>query len=238
MTFPDQPTIIIPAHLASSIRTAIPSAGLLLGSLHDSTFIVKQLVNVPWSEAVALKSFYSDPELTLIGWFMQVTEDKSTIKSKNLREHFKETDLRMGLMRSYNEFHGFHLANESVQECDVGIPGRSGLSTFLRDCYDIEPFIDDTRYAMQSCDAIDALPDLTNIPLMESYRRACLDYETVVALYRLLMLPDEVLIKRLQSLDAYEERKRRLESCFKDASLSPEQLMRCLASLNVNYPNK
>ena len=230
--------ILIPAHLTSSIRTATPGAGLLLGSVHDGAFIVKQLVNAPWNEASALKTFYSDPELTIIGWFMQTADDKTMIRPKNLHEHFRETDLRMGVVRACNEFHGFCLIEESASECEVRVVERSGVAAFLQTCYDLEPFIDDTRHALQSCDHESTDAALIDEHHMESYRRSCLEYEGLVTLYRLLMLPDDMLIKRLQLLSKVEERKRRLESCFKDASLSPEQLMQCLASVNISPVSK
>lgn len=241
MTLAMHHVIIIPAHLVSCIRTATINTGLLLGSFHDDTFIVKQLVTIPWNETLCLKTFYSDPELLVLGWFIQTAEDGSTIKSKNLQMYFKETGLEMGLVRSYNELYGYRLTNEFVQECEVRIAGRTGLPTFLQECYNLEPFIDDTRSTKQNNadnNEDSNTPSLVDNHLIESYKQACLDYEAIVGLYHLLMLPDDVLIKRLQLLNAFEERKRRVGSCFKDASLSPEQLMQCLASVNVNTNKK
>lgn len=237
MTLTTQPVIIIPSHLASCIRTAIPSTGLLLGSFHEDSFIIKQLVTVPWNETLSLKTFYSDAELMVLGWFVQSTENKLMIKARNWQMHFKETDLRMGIVRSYNEFHGYCLINDVVEECEVRIMERSGLSTFLQECYNIEPFIDDIQPTQQRDNIMerdDTTLTLINDDLFESYKRSCIHYEVTVGLYHLLMLPDDVLIKRLLLMDAFEERKKRLESCFKDATLSPEQLIQCLASVNIN----
>lgn len=237
MTTSTRSVMVIPAHLLSCIRASTPSTGLLLGSLHDGTFIIKQLVNIPWNETLALRTFYSDPELLVLGWFVQAADDKLTVKTKSVQIYFKETGLEMGLVRSYNELNGYCLAHdELVQECEVRITPRTGLPSFLQECYDLEPFIDDIRSTNQR-DAQhhghNDTPTLMDNHLIESYQQDCLNYEITVELYHLLMLPDEALIKRLQLLDAFEERKRRLESCFKDASLSPEQLMQCLASVNI-----
>ena len=242
MTLPTQSVIVIPAHLSSCIRTTTPSTGLLLGSFHDDTYIVKQLIPIPWNEGQALKTFYSDPELLVLGWFVQAADEKVRVKTKNLLSYFTETGLEMGLVRSYNELHGYCLtSNELVQDCEVRIASRTGLPSFLQKCYNLEPFIDDVRSMNQRDTNNHGQVDTSTLidnHLIESYRQDCLNYEITVELYRLLMLPDEVLIKRLQLLDAFEERKRRLESCFKDASLSPEQLMQCLASVNVNTTKK
>ena len=199
----------------SCIRTSTPSAGLLLGSFHGDAFIIKQLVTIPWNEARALRTFYSDPELLVLGWFVQAADDKLMVRTTNLQMYFKETGLEMGLVRSYNELKGHCLTgDELVQECEVRIAPRTGLPSFLQECYDLEPLIDDTQFTHQG-DASNHehsdTPTLMDSHLIESYQQDCLNYEVTVELYRLLMLPDEVLIKRLQLLDAFEGRKRKLD---------------------------
>lgn len=230
------PSVIVPAHLLSCLRTETLFQGVLLGSVHDgSRHLVKSMLPIgDPSEVQALQAAYRDPQLQVIGWYVSV---ERPAKPKLIQSLFRSFQLDVGLARSAT---GYLAAFHSTQSCTVEVASfADDFSSFLHACYALEPAIDDQAGFVQAVELPAA--SYPEASALEAYERECRDYEFMLATYRMLMLPDEVLFKRLHAAELSEERRRRLGATLKgnagcmlistDSALSREELMQALASV-------
>jgi hypothetical protein len=65
---------------------------------------------------------------------------------------------------------------------------------------------------------------------MDQYGEACQEYELLSLVYKVLSQPDEVLLRKMNTIEEYEERLKKLGARLQ-TSLSPEDLLRTLVSI-------
>lgn len=203
-------SVILPAHLLSCLRTDTLFQGVLLGSLHNgSRHFVKNMLPIgDFSELQALRAVYKDPQLQLIGWYVSV---ERPMKPKLVQSLFRSSQLSVGLARSAT---GYLAAFHSSQSCTVEVtPFTEDFSSFLHECYALEPAIDDQESFIQAVEL--PVASCSGTSALEAYEKECRNYEFMLATYRMLMLSDEVLFKRLHSAELSEERRRRLGATLK-----------------------
>lgn len=220
------PSIIqIPSALVSCVRSDTFTQGIVLGSILDNCVHVKQLLFVPFKDAPLLRQVYKEDSLKPVAWFVQT---ERPLKDKQVMPYFAESGLKTGLVRAsgLTEYQGFVLrAGDVVEECEVLIPESPSISSFLQECLEIEAaagFLPNVPTSFN----LPTLPDLD----ITQYESLCKQYESLVSVYRLISLPDDLLMRHLEAIEANEERKKRLESCLKNTS--PEDLIAALASVS------
>ncbi|PJF18971.1 hypothetical protein PSACC_01215 [Paramicrosporidium saccamoebae] len=67
--------------------------------------------------------------------------------------------------------------------------------------------------------------------LITTYEQECKEYELLMLIYKVLSQPDEVILRKMHTIEDYEDRLKKLGAKLRH-SLSPEDLLRTLASIS------